>query len=518
MSAAEAPRGLLEARGLWLEVAGRPLLEASDFSLRDGSFVLLVGPSGSGKSLLTDVLLGLVGLATPGLRVGGSLTLMGRELLGAPPEARLPEVAAVFQLHALGLFDDLTLEQNLRLGGGDPDRARALAARLGLGAEALRTRAAQASGGERMRTAVARALLGPAGVRVYDEPSTGLDPVSVERVVGAIREYHARLTLVVTHDHAAFLAHADQVLLLDPASRRLVALDPQPGLGARLRGALEARAGPEPARKARPGRLARLAAALDRLGEGTLRALLDLGAVLTFPLGLLRALHPVHGPRWRRCLGRDLAPAVVAFVALGAVLVALTATWFLFERMPQRDVAEPLLQDDIVAGLGLISVRVVVPLLASVLLAAKLGASASASFGQMSLGRQLAALRLLGHGARRHLLWPTAAGQVLAAWVGTAVATALAFGTSLCVFLVQHPGWGARWFGRAYASQVEASDLGWVAAKAAASALAVAAAAWRMGAGPKADSGAVVRGIHRTLLLALLLVLAVHAAFAFLEF
>jgi ABC-type transporter Mla maintaining outer membrane lipid asymmetry permease subunit MlaE len=154
----------------------------------------------------------------------------------------------------------------------------------------------------------------------------------------------------------------------------------------------------------------------------------------------------------------------------------------------------------------------------SVLLAAKLGASTAASLGHMSLTRQVDALRLLGVPLRRHLLLPVAAGQLAAAWVHLALASLVAFVTSLFVFLWAHPGYGVEFFRRSWAQELQAADVPWLAAKVGLSALAVAATAYREGTRRKREPEQVVRAIHATLLRGLLLVLAVHAVFAFVEF
>jgi ABC-type multidrug transport system ATPase subunit len=508
---------LLVARGLSVAVDGRALVEPSDFDLRDGERVLLVGRSGSGKSLFLDLLLGFAGPESPGVRVGGSLALGEEELLGAPPERRDGHLGAVFQLHAIGLFDDLSAEQNLRFGSLDPGRARSAAESLGVGD--LDRPVTRCSGGERVRLALARTLLRGAGVIAFDEPTTGLDAPAARQVVEAIRASHRRLTLVVSHDLEAFAPICDAVLLLDPTTRTLRRLGPP------AQALPEARAALETERTAPPRALAARASAVRRLAEGWSRATGAVGTALRDALGLVRLPacafrlgHALDGPRLRLALRRNLAPGVLAFVGVGAVLMALTATWFLFERMPQREVAEPLLQDEVVAGLGLVSVRVVVPLLASVLLAAKLGASASAQWGHMSMTRQVDALLLLGVGLRRHLLEPVALAQVLAALLATTLSLLLAFSTSLVIFLVLHPGWSVRWYADAFAREIGAGDLLWIAAKVSVAALAVALVAFRSGVSPKRAPEEVLRGIHRTLLLGLLLVLAVHAAFAFLEF
>ena len=220
----------------------------------------------------------------------------------------------------------------------------------------------------------------------------------------------------------------------------------------------------------------------------------------------------------REALRRCLAPGVAAFVATSTFLVALTATYFLFERLPKREYAEALFLDDLLAGLGLVLVRVVLPILVSMLLAAKLGASTAAHLGHMSRTRQADALRVLGESRRRHLLLPAAGGQLAAAWVHTALAIVTAFLTSMIVFLWAHPGWSSIYVQRAWTKELAWTDLLWVAAKVGLSAVAVAAVAFRAGIEPKREPEQVVAGIHATLLRGLLCVLVIHAAFAFLEF
>lgn len=512
-----APAGVLVARDLAVDGPDGPLLAPSSFALREGERVLLLGPSGAGKSLLTDVLLGFLPDPSSPLRVRGSLTLDGRELLGRPVEERAGRIGAVFQLQAGGLFDDLSAEQNLAFGSGDAAARGAVARSLGL--TGLARAVPLLSGGERVRLSIARALLAGPEVLVADEPTTGLDAAAAEQAVRALRDAHRRLTLVVTHDRAAFAGFADAVLELDPALRtvrRLPGGEPEATSGARD--------GPSPApapagSASAPGRWRRLQGAWARLAAATTDALLDTSSLLLLPRALSDVAHPLHGPRVRAELRRSLAPGVGAFVGLSAVLVALTATFFLFERLPRREYSEPLLQDDLLAGLGQVLARVVVPLVASILLAAKLGASACAHLGHLSLTRQVDALRLLRVSGRRHLLAPVALGHVLAAWAGTALAVLLAYVATSAVFLWQHPGWSALYVRRAWFHALEPGDLAWEAGKVGLSALLVAVTAFRCAtAARKRAPEQVLAALHRTLLVGLLLVLAVHAAFAFVEF
>lgn len=517
-----ARRAVLEIEGLAVRGPRGALLAPSSVVLYEGERALLVGPSGAGKSLVTDVLLGFLPEPHGGLQVSGRVRLDGRELLGADVGERRGRVGAVFQLQAPGLFDDLSAAQNLAFGARDGAACQALAARLGL--SALERPVALLSGGERVRLGLARTLLSGPDVLVADEPTTGLDPAAAAQVVEALRAAHRRLTLVITHDQAAFQGFADAVLLLDPADRTLRRLPAGPEADAALARALAPRADappkpPGPAGPARAGLGARLAAGWLRRAVGTADTLGDVGCLLLLPRTLADSLHPLHGPRVRAALRRDLAPGVGLFTGLSAVLVSLTATFFLFDRLPRRDYTEPLLQDELLTGLGLILTRVVVPLIASILLAAKLGASTAAHLGHLSLTRQVDALRLLGVSPRRHLLLPAALGQLLAAWLWTALSVGLAFLATSVVFLWQHPGWSALYARTAWFRGLHAEDALWVGAKAGLAALAVSVTAYRCAtAQRKRAPEQVLAALHRTLLVGLLLVLAVHAACAFVEF
>ena len=513
-----ADPALLEVRDLSVRAAGRLLLAPCSFALHEGERALLVGPSGSGKSLLFDLILGFAGPQTPGLEITGSIRLAGEELLGRPPQTRASQhLGAVFQLHRSGLFDDLSVEQNLRFGSAEEGERTQVAGNLSLGER--RRLVTDCSGGERMRIGLARTLLHGADVLLLDEPTTGLDPASAEQVVAAIHRSHRRLTLVVTHDYASFAEQMDVVLFLDPRTRTLERVaggaEGLDRVAAALAGTVAPPAGSKPPRAPLGVRMGR---AWRSLAIGIVDLLLQAVWLVLLPTTLLRIAHPLDGPRIRAALRRDLAPSVALFIGISAVLVAFTGTWFLFERLPKRPYTEPLILEELLGALGLVVTRVGVPLMVSVLLAAKLGATDAAHLGHMSLTRQIDALRLLRIAPERHLLLPASVGQLAASWAATALALGLAYGTALLVFLGTHAGLSARYFHRSFTKDLAGTDLFWIAAKVGLSALAVALVAYRVASTTKRDPEQVVRGIHATLLRGLVLVLAIHAGFAFLEF
>ncbi len=173
-----------------------------------GQSVAITGPSGSGKSTLLNL---IGGLDHPS---SGSITVDGKNVsgLGAKDAAgfRARTVGFIFQHHHL--LPQATALENvllphlakdaLPLEETPEDRARSLLKRVGLG-ERLTHRPAALSGGERLRCAVARALMNKPAVLLADEPTGSLDPEKATDIIDLLLEINAQenLTLlVVTHD------------------------------------------------------------------------------------------------------------------------------------------------------------------------------------------------------------------------------------------------------------------------------------------------------------------------------
>lgn len=195
--------------------AQRPALDGVSLTLRPGTVTALVGPSGSGKSTLAMLLLRLVDPES------GAIRLDGRDLRSLP----LAEVRAAVHLllQDTYLFEG-TIAENIRYGRPDATDSEVIDAlraadgldivhrrRLGMDCP-IGPRGRALSGGQRRRLVLARALLRPAPVLVFDEFSTGLDPASTARVLAAIRDA-GRTTLLVTHDPLVADA-ADRVLTI----------------------------------------------------------------------------------------------------------------------------------------------------------------------------------------------------------------------------------------------------------------------------------------------------------------
>jgi len=200
--------------------AGKPVLRGLSFKVEPKQVVFLVGKSGAGKSV---VLRHAVGLVKPD---SGQIRIDGLPIAGLGEEA-LREVrrrcGMVFQFPAL--LDSLTVVENILLSleqeSGQPaDRALAEAQmrRVGLSEEYLDRMPTDLSFGVQKRVSLARALTLEPEALLFDEPTTGLDPVATREVHSLIQHLSRSLglaALLVSHDIEGALEFADQILLLE---------------------------------------------------------------------------------------------------------------------------------------------------------------------------------------------------------------------------------------------------------------------------------------------------------------
>lgn len=185
-----------------------------DLDVEQGEFFCLLGPTGSGKTLILESVVGLVGVSH------GRILVSGRDVSGLPPEQR--GVGIVYQDCAL--FPHLSVEKNIHYGlryhnGSNSDghaRCRDLVERLGL-AHLLDRSVTTLSGGEKQRVALARALATAPSILLLDEPLAALDPCFREEIRDLFRSLHRETgitVLMVTHDFTDAHTLAQRVAIL----------------------------------------------------------------------------------------------------------------------------------------------------------------------------------------------------------------------------------------------------------------------------------------------------------------
>lgn len=208
---------MLQIRGLTKNFGAKRVLDGIDLDLAQGESLVVIGGSGTGKSVLLRCILGL---EAPDR---GQILWQGQPLTGRNREAFLRGFGMLFQ-HA-ALFDSLPIWRNVafRLLKTMPvPDARRIAieklARVGLGPEVADLHPAELSGGMRKRAGLARAIAADPQVIFFDEPTTGLDPIRAARINTLIRDIvreTGATAITITHDMTSVHAIADRVALLD---------------------------------------------------------------------------------------------------------------------------------------------------------------------------------------------------------------------------------------------------------------------------------------------------------------
>ncbi len=215
------PPPKIRVRGLHKSFGAKQVLTGLDLDVGAGESVVVIGGSGSGKSVLIKSILGIVRPDSGSIQVDGeevtTLDASGRERVNA-------KFGMLFQGGAL--FDSLPVWENVAFGliagrGMSRREAKRIAldklAQVGLGPEVGELSPAELSGGMQKRVALARAIATEPEIIFFDEPTTGLDPIMADvindLIVKCVRELGAT-TLSITHDMMSARKIADRVAML----------------------------------------------------------------------------------------------------------------------------------------------------------------------------------------------------------------------------------------------------------------------------------------------------------------
>ncbi len=318
---------MLEVRSLYLEAGGFRLGEL-DLAVEEGEYFVLLGPSGSGKSLLLEAAAGLRAPAR------GRILWRGEDITSLPPEKR--GFSLLYQDYAL--FPHMTVEENLAFGPRSRglsrtrarEEARLAAGRTGV-SHLLGRRPGSLSGGEKQRVALARALAAAPSLLLLDEPLSALDWGRRRELRRELKDLHrstGAAFLHVTHDPEEALYLADRIgVMLEGRIRGIGAPEevfrepPDPEVGAFLgmRNLL-------PARFSRPGycRVGSLEVAAASAAEGLSHAWIK-------PEDVLLSLEPFPSSARNQFRGRvtDWEPSgalLAVKVDLGGLTLAALVT------------------------------------------------------------------------------------------------------------------------------------------------------------------------------------------------
>ncbi|MFH1157711.1 MAG: ATP-binding cassette domain-containing protein [Pseudomonadota bacterium] len=212
---------MLELRGVCKSFGSNHVLKGIDIAVGKGKSLVVIGGSGTGKSVMIKSVLGLISPDRGSIKVDGrettNLTASGRDVL-------MKKFGMLFQGGAL--FDSLPVWENVAFGliqgkAMDRGQAREIAVRklrsVGLSARVAEMYPAELSGGMQKRVGLARAVAANPEIIFFDEPTTGLDPIMADvinsLIVEASRELGAT-TLSITHDMASARKIADEIAMI----------------------------------------------------------------------------------------------------------------------------------------------------------------------------------------------------------------------------------------------------------------------------------------------------------------
>jgi phospholipid/cholesterol/gamma-HCH transport system ATP-binding protein len=215
---------VIEIRDLWKSFGDNHVLKGITLTIPEGTTYVVLGGSGSGKTVLMKHVIGLLKPDRGTVRVGD---VEISSLQGKPLNDARQMFGMVFQ--GAALFDSMTVFENVAFPltekrRGERLRADEIRARVveklkvvDLGEEVLGRWPSELSGGMRKRVALARALVSDPRVVLYDEPTTGLDPITTDYVDGMILNAKNRLgitSMVISHDIASAFKVADRLAVL----------------------------------------------------------------------------------------------------------------------------------------------------------------------------------------------------------------------------------------------------------------------------------------------------------------
>jgi len=211
----------IELKGLRKAFGKKVVLDGFDLVVEPGESLVVMGGSGSGKSVMIKCIMGIV---KPD---AGTVLIDGEDVTHLHGRARdrvLAKFGMLFQGGAL--FDSLTVWENVAFGlmqgrGMDSKRAKETAlkklARLGLGEDVAMLSPAELSGGMQKRVGLARAIAADPEIIFFDEPTTGLDPIMADiindLIISTVKDVGAT-ALSITHDMTSARKISDKIAML----------------------------------------------------------------------------------------------------------------------------------------------------------------------------------------------------------------------------------------------------------------------------------------------------------------
>ncbi len=379
----------------------KPVISNLNLEIRKGEFLVLLGRSGSGKSVLMKLMLGLL------VPDEGRIVIDNQDIWKLSKKRRLmiaENLGVVFQGGAL--FNDMTVRENLKAALSDqteqPEKLiEDIAESCNFDLDLIDGLPHELSGGLKQRAAAARALIREPDLLFFDEPTSGLDPMNSETISNFIRQCHEKkntTSVMITHDMRSAAIAADRILYLDRRKRTCIELineaelaklrsgdDPVKKVEESIREKIELKTS-EKGEKIQPaGRHEKSAVKL--LTEQTASVFSTIGHLFT-SLGRLRLSSPPE--KTLSCLSNVIIQSLPLIITSGFLIglaLILSTIVGLAEYGAEHEASKIL---------GATLVREVGPILAALLLAGRIGASIASDIGLRTTGKDFDAWRTMG--------------------------------------------------------------------------------------------------------------------------
>jgi phospholipid/cholesterol/gamma-HCH transport system ATP-binding protein len=215
------PAPKIRLRGVHKRFGDKVVLDGIDLDVMPRTSLVVIGGSGSGKSVLLKCILGLIEPDE------GSIEIDGQDILKLPRREREEARAQIGMLFQNGaLFDSLPVWENVAFGllarnkikrTEAPSHAASFLAQVGLAESVGQLSPSELSGGMQKRVALARAIAAQPDIMFFDEPTTGLDPIMGAIIDGLIIDCVKRLgstAIAITHDMASAKRIGDQAAMI----------------------------------------------------------------------------------------------------------------------------------------------------------------------------------------------------------------------------------------------------------------------------------------------------------------
>ncbi len=213
---------ILEIRDLKKSFSGKPVLNGFNLKLYDGENLVVMGKSGSGKTVMIKCLVGLMQADSGIIRIKDQdIIILGRT------ELDLLRTHIGFLFQGSALYDSMTVRENLefplrrhkkKLNLKESTESLVLEALKNVGLEhTVDLMPSELSGGMQRRVALARALILKPEIILYDEPTTGLDPITAKEIIQLMRriqETYNTSSLIITHDVDCARVISNRMILL----------------------------------------------------------------------------------------------------------------------------------------------------------------------------------------------------------------------------------------------------------------------------------------------------------------